>query len=70
MRIRISKAQHQKLLEDLGDRLGGNPKDGLEYVLDTWLIDGKPNPGATQPTARHTPDETDSEDLDGIVEWG
>ena len=43
MRLRISKPQHQTVIQSVATQLGSNkPIDGLEHILNCWLVGNIP----------------------------
>jgi len=65
-RLRISKPQHQAVLKSVAAQLGSSkPIDGLEHILNCWLVGNVPpmvNP-SPQPIETVTDDDDDYSQL-------
>ena len=73
-RIYISRPQHQELLRSVSAQLGSsNLKDGLEHILNCWLVGNVPAgvnvPQQVQQPRSIAPSEPGDE-FDGLMSFG
>ena len=73
-RVSISRPQHQELLRSVSSQLGSNNlKDGLEHILNCWLVGNVPAgaivPQQVQQPRSIAPSEPGDE-FDGLMSFG
>ena len=65
-RLRISKPQHQAVIKSVASQLGSSkPIDGLEHILNCWLVGNVPPMvnASPQPIETVTDDDEDYSEL-------
>ena len=62
-RLRISKPQHQAVIKLVAQQLGSDrPMDGLEHILNCWLVGNIPPVSSSTPMTAPIETVTDDDD--------
>ena len=68
VRLYVSRPQHQELLRSVSAQLGSNNlRDGLEHILNCWLVGNVPT--ITQPIAAPIPTTEDLDEFDSLISF-
>ncbi len=64
MRLSISKPQHRAIIQSVATQLGSDrPMDGLEHILNCWLVGNIPPSSNQSPPIAHPPDDDEFSSL-------
>ena len=63
MRVSISKPQHRAIIQAVASQLGSDkPMDGLEHILNCWLVGNIPPTNSSTPMTAPIETVTDDDD--------
>ena len=69
-RLRISKPQHQAVLKSVANQLGSDkPIDGLEHILNCWLVGNIPPVASATPMMTPIAEPESEDEFSALMEF-